>query len=74
MSSLRTQQQQQQLSLPPSAFHARCGRLVALSRGATSATRTHAAQEFNHGVVVSAAPLTDDVIFEVRLDKKVHSW
>jgi len=61
-------------SSAPSAFHQRCGHLVSLQRGATSAVRTHAAQEFNHGVVLSEKPLLDDVIFEVRLEKKVHAW
>ena len=34
----------------------------------TSATRTHASQEFNHGLVFSSNPLQDDQIFEVRRD------
>ena len=32
----------------------------------TSAIRTHASQEFNHGLVFSSAPLQDDQIFEVN--------
>ena len=32
----------------------------------TSATRTHASQEFNHGLVFSSMPLQDDQIFEVQ--------
>lgn len=33
--------------------------------------------EFNHGLVLSAEPLQDDVLFEVRIDEKVlifHLW
>ena len=31
-------------------------------------------QEFNHGLVFSAAPLQDNVMVEVSIDKKIHSW
>ena len=36
----------------------------------TSATRTHASQEFNHGLVFSSKPLQDDQIFEVKIQQK----
>ena len=31
-------------------------------------------QEFNHGLVFSAAPLQDNLMVEVSIDKKIHSW
>ena len=31
-------------------------------------------QEFNHGLVMSCAPLLDNQMFEVRIDKKINSW
>lgn len=52
-------------SVSPS-FHPRCGQLVAFSSGHRCASRTHAAQEFNHGLVLSSQPLQDNQIFEVR--------
>ena len=55
-------------------FHSKCGQLVVLSECGRTASRTHANQEFNHGLVLSRAPLQDDRIFEVRLDKKINSW
>ena len=55
-------------------FHSRCGHLVSLSPCLRSAVRSHASQEFNHGVVLSERPLQDNQIFEVRIDKKIHSW
>ena len=69
-----------EISSVPLSFHRRCGELVTLSsncnnqtnsssKGAgkryTGATRTHASQEFNHGLVFSSTPLQDDQIFEV---------
>ena len=54
-------------------FHSRTGSLVTLSNGNKTALRNHPAQEFNNGVVLSAEPLKDNHIFEVRIDKKVRS-
>ena len=62
------------MSASPLTFHPRCGHLVSLSACLRRACRSHAAQEFNHGLVLSSAPLDHDQIFEVRLDKKIHSW
>ncbi|TRY73920.1 hypothetical protein TCAL_09119 [Tigriopus californicus] len=56
------------------SFHYKCGHLVTLSPELKSASRTHAATEFNHGLVFSSRPLQDDEIFEVRIDSKVNSW
>lgn len=55
-------------------FHSRCGQLVTLSSGNRTASRTHATQEFNHGLVMSGSPLQDNQMFEVRIDKKINSW
>jgi neuralized-like protein 4 len=52
-------------SVVPS-FHPRSGQLVSFSNGHRCASRTHAAQEFNHGLVLSSQPLQDNQIFEVR--------
>lgn len=52
-------------------FHERVGSLVQLSNENRTAQRNHPAQEFNNGVVISAEPLREDKLFEVRIDKKV---
>ncbi|XP_039580188.1 neuralized-like protein 4, partial [Passer montanus] len=38
------------------------------------ALRPHATDDFNHGVVLSARPLGDNELFQVRLDKMVDKW
>jgi hypothetical protein len=48
-------------------FHPKCGQLVTLSSNRRSATRTHAAQEFNHGLVLSNTPLVDNQVLEKSL-------
>ena len=55
-------------------FHSQCGQLIRISGCRRSASRSHASQEFNHGLVFSSAPLVDDQIFEIRIDKKIDSW
>ncbi|XP_025081591.1 neuralized-like protein 4 isoform X2 [Pomacea canaliculata] len=55
-------------------FHSRTGSLIILSNNNRTAQRNHPAQEFNNGVVLSAEPLRDNVIFEVCIVKKVNSW
>lgn len=57
-----------------SRFHQKYGQLVVLSDSGTTASRTHANQEFNHGLIMSSSPLQEDRIFEVRIDKKINSW
>lgn len=36
-----------------------------------NSTATRSFNEFNHGLVLSATPLEDNVLFEVRIDQKV---
>jgi neuralized-like protein 4 len=60
--------------LKSSFFHPKCGQLVVLSKCGRTASRSHANQEFNHGLILGCVPLQDDRIFEVRLDKKINSW
>lgn len=55
-----------------SAFHTNCGKRIKLTNGNRTAARN--VTEFNHGLVLSDVPLTDDVLFEVRIDEKIHSW
>lgn len=50
-------------------FHDRCGEKVTLLNGNRSAIREY--NEFNHGLVITAEPLVNDVLFEVKIDKKV---
>ncbi|KAJ6638138.1 Neuralized-like protein 4, partial [Pseudolycoriella hygida] len=54
------------------SFHWNCGKRITLSNNNSTATRSF--NEFNHGIVLSAAPLEDNVLFEVRIDQKVSSW
>lgn len=50
-------------------FHHRCGRRITLSNGNRTAARS--VRDFSHALVFSAEPLTDDVLFEVVIEKKV---
>lgn len=50
-------------------FHRRCGDRVTLLNDNTTAVRNFV--EFNHGLILSAEPLKDDVMFEVCIDRKV---
>uniref|UniRef100_A0A182QPD3 NHR domain-containing protein n=1 Tax=Anopheles farauti TaxID=69004 RepID=A0A182QPD3_9DIPT len=54
------------------AFHRRCGQRIILTNGNRTAMRN--VSEFNHGLVLSAEPLQDDVLFEVRIDEKIQAW
>lgn len=51
------------------SFHFNCGKRITLSNNNTTATRSF--NEFNHGLVLSASPLEDNVLFEVKIDQKV---
>ncbi|XP_053680569.1 neuralized-like protein 4 [Anopheles nili] len=53
-------------------FHRRCGKRITLSNGNRTAMRN--VSEFNHGLVLSAEPLQDDALFEVRIDEKIQAW
>ena len=65
----------------PPSFHPKCGQLVTLCSSLRTATRSHAVQEFNHGLVFSHTPLVDnqvfmciylcDIIFMVEKFKKI---
>ncbi|XP_055530628.1 neuralized-like protein 4 [Wyeomyia smithii] len=54
------------------SFHRRCGKRITLANSNRTAMRN--ISEFNHGLVLSAEPLQDDVLFEVRIDEKIHAW
>ncbi|XP_058119601.1 neuralized-like protein 4 [Anopheles ziemanni] len=53
-------------------FHRRCGKRITLTNGNRTARRN--VSEFNHGLVLSAEPIQDDVLFEVRIDEKIQAW
>ncbi|KAM3968620.1 neuralized E3 ubiquitin protein ligase 4 [Aphomia sociella] len=53
-------------------FHRRCGERVTLFNNNSTAIRNFV--EFNHGLILSAEPLKDDVIFEICIDRKVNVW
>ena len=53
------------VSLSPPSFHAKKGQLVTLTQTYKTATRNHATQEFNHGLVLSCSTLQDNQMFEV---------
>ncbi|XP_041987220.1 neuralized-like protein 4 [Aricia agestis] len=53
-------------------FHRRCGDRVTLLHENTTAVRNFV--EFNHGLILSAEPLQDDVVFEICIDRKVNVW
>nr|XP_033337395.1 neuralized-like protein 4 [Megalopta genalis] len=53
-------------------FHQRCGHRVTLTNNNCTAIRDFS--EYNYGLVLSAEPLKDGELFEVRIDKKMTSW
>ncbi|CAH1098780.1 unnamed protein product [Psylliodes chrysocephalus] len=53
-------------------FHYRCGERITLINDNCTAIRNES--EFDHGLVISAEPLQNDVLFEIKIDKKVNSW
>ncbi|CAG9771302.1 unnamed protein product [Ceutorhynchus assimilis] len=53
-------------------FHYRCGERITLINENTTAIRNDS--EFDHGLVITAEPLMNDVLFEVIIDRKVNSW
>ncbi|XP_033095414.1 neuralized-like protein 4 [Anneissia japonica] len=55
-------------------FHRRCGSLIILENENRTARRNLPSAEFDNGLVLSSEPLEDDEIFEIIIDKKVHSW
>ena len=54
-------------------FHRCCGSMATVSNNGRTAQRNHPAQEFNNGVVISAEPMRDNHLFEVKIDRKVHT-
>lgn len=50
-------------------FHYRCGERITLINENTTAIRNDS--EFDHGLVITAEPLLNDVLFEVIIDRKV---
>lgn len=55
-----------------SSFHERCGERVTLLNENRTAIRDYS--EFNHGLVITAEPLANDVLFEIKIDKKVSDF
>ncbi|OAD58573.1 Neuralized-like protein 4 [Eufriesea mexicana] len=53
-------------------FHQRCGHRVTLTNNNCTAIRDFS--EYTFGLVLSAEPLKNDELFEVRIDKKMTSW
>ena len=53
---------QLQMTTGPPSFHPKCGQLVTLCSSRKTATRSHAVQEFNHGLVFSHTPLVDNQV------------
>lgn len=51
------------------SFHRRCGSRIHLSNLNRTARRN--INDYNHGLVLSAEPMVDDVWFQVRIDEKV---
>lgn len=51
------------------SFHRRCGSRIHLTNLNRTARRN--INDFNHGIVLSAEPMVDDVWFQVRIDEKV---
>lgn len=50
-------------------FHKQCGKRITLTNNYTTAMRN--VSEFNHGIIFSSAPLSNDVKFEIKIDEMV---
>jgi neuralized-like protein 4 len=53
-------------------FHYRCGERITLLNDNCTAVRSDS--DFDNGLVITAEPLVNDVLFEIRIDRKVNSW
>ncbi|XP_017783812.1 PREDICTED: neuralized-like protein 4 [Nicrophorus vespilloides] len=53
-------------------FHYRCGERITLQNENCTAVRNES--DFDHGMVLTAEPLMNDLLFEIKIDKKVNSW
>ena len=56
------------------SFHAKCGSQAKISNRSRTAERMRPRSEFNNAVVMSAQPLADGKLFEVKIDGKVSTW
>ena len=63
-----------EMTMSVRGFHRRCGSMVTVSNNGRTAQRNHPAQEFNNGVVLSAEPMRDNELFEVKIDRKVTTY
>lgn len=54
-----------------SYFHYRCGDRITLLHDNCTAVRNDS--DFDHGIVISAEPLVNDVLFEVKIDRKAST-
>lgn len=52
-----------------SYFHYRCGERISLINDNCTAIRND--RDFDHGIVITAEPLISDVLFEIKIDRKV---
>lgn len=52
-----------------SYFHYRCGERITLLNDNCTAIRDDS--DFDHGIVLSAEPLVNDTLFEIKIEKKV---
>lgn len=53
-------------------FHYRCGERISLLNDNCTAVRSDS--EFDYGLVISAEPLVNDVLFEIKIDRKVITY
>lgn len=50
-------------------FHYRCGERITLLNDNCTAVRSDS--DFDNGLVITAEPLVSDVLFEIKIDRKV---
>lgn len=53
-----------------SYFHYRCGERISLINENSTAIRND--RDFDHGIVLTAEPLVNDTLFEIKIDRKVQ--
>lgn len=51
-------------------FHYRCGERITLLNDNCTAVRNFG--DFDNGLVITAEPLVNDVLFEIKIDRKVR--
>ena len=70
----RSLEQRMKIVENPLKFNHQTGRFISLSQENKIASKVTPNKNYNNGLVFSAAPLQENQMFEVRIDKKISNW